>query len=58
MKKYKYDVGDFVMLKNNNFGKLGIIIEKPEVKDVVYKVLLCGVPEPVLFWEDEIKEKI
>jgi hypothetical protein len=58
MKKYKYDIGDVVLLNNNNFGKVGIVMNKPESRDVVYNVLVCGIQDAILFWEEEILEKI
>jgi hypothetical protein len=57
-KKYKYDVGDVVLLKNNNFGKVGIIMDKPQTRDVIYNVLVCGEQDAIPFWEDEIDKKI
>ena len=58
MKKYKYNIGDVIILKNTNLGKIGLIIDKPEVRDIVYNILVCGDSEPVLFWEDEIDGKL
>jgi hypothetical protein len=58
MKKYKYDIGDVVLLKNNNFGKVGIIMNKPQTRDVIYNVLVCGEQDPIPFWEEEIDKKI
>jgi hypothetical protein len=58
MKKYKYDIGDVVLLKVNNFGKVGIVMNKPESVVVVYNVLVCGIQDAILFWEEEIDKKI
>jgi hypothetical protein len=55
---YKYDIGDVVLLKNNNFGKVGIVMNKPESRDVVYNILVCGIQDPIPFWEEEIDKKI
>lgn len=57
-KKYKYDIGDVVLLKNNNFGKVGIIVDKLESRDAVYNILVCGEQGAVIFWEYEIDKKI
>jgi hypothetical protein len=57
-KKYKYDIGDVVLLNNNNFGKVGIIMNKPESVGVVYNILVCGIQDSILFWEEEIDKKI
>ena len=59
--KYKYDIGDVITLKNTFFGKVGIILKKPdyyERRPSRYTILVCGYLEPVNFWEHEIEGKI
>jgi len=57
--KYKYNIGDVVTLKNTRLGKVGIILKIPgsydSIYNVSYTILVCGYPEPVPFWEDEIE---
>ena len=60
--KYKYDIGDVITLNNTFFGKVGIILKKPDYygrrPSTRYTILVCGYLEPVNFWEHEIEGKI
>jgi hypothetical protein len=59
--KYKYNIGDVVLLKNTILGKVGIIIgttPQPGTYVRTYVILICGEPKEMTYWEDEIIEKI
>jgi hypothetical protein len=50
----KYNTGDVVTLNNTILGKVGIIIGTTP-KPGTYVILVCGDPEAMTFWEDEIE---